>query len=373
MKVLAEGLKVANVLPPMFICVVIGAIWAAYVGMHLLSLLQLGLPLDFRDHQAHARGKQQLVVSQALVTLLLTCYARAFLTSPGTVPDEERWQLGSREAVESPGTRELKLTGKRRYCKWCLHYKPDRCHHCRVCKTCVLRMDHHCPITGNCIGMRNHGHFVLMYVFAILGLTYSVAVCSMAIIWGDFRIRLGTVNELALRKLQEELLSTTRSVGGIIGLAIPVLLQVVRAVGLEIALQMVFTCIAFITVLSCGLPAISMVGSGATMLEIHFPMKEYVQIKPQVYCPLGPGFYARGWRQNFKDLLGARWWLRLLLPTRGGPVDLGPAVAPRPSPAGVAALRQRCVQVEEQGVKHHVSSCKELGFDPGPGATNGAV
>lgn len=34
--------------------------------------------------------------------------------------------------------------GAPRFCNKCGHYKPPRSHHCRVCKRCVLRMDHHC-------------------------------------------------------------------------------------------------------------------------------------------------------------------------------------------------------------------------------------
>jgi palmitoyltransferase ZDHHC2/15/20 len=34
--------------------------------------------------------------------------------------------------------------GNIRYCDKCKCIKPDRAHHCSVCQTCVLRMDHHC-------------------------------------------------------------------------------------------------------------------------------------------------------------------------------------------------------------------------------------
>jgi len=162
-------------------------------------------------------------------------------------------------------------------------------------------------------------------------------------------------------------LHTARFLVGFMGIVVNVIAKVVITTGLEIAAQMVFTAIALIAVLSCGVPALHLVCSGTTLLEVHFPMKEYVQIKPQVYCPLLPGFYSRGWRQNLRDLLGSRWWLRLLLPTRGGPVDLRPAVAPQPSRLGAASLLERVTQVEEQGVTRQVRSCQELGINPGPG------
>jgi palmitoyltransferase len=38
---------------------------------------------------------------------------------------------------EQPNT----ILGEPKWCKVCEIWKPDRAHHCRVCDSCVLRMD----------------------------------------------------------------------------------------------------------------------------------------------------------------------------------------------------------------------------------------
>ena len=38
-----------------------------------------------------------------------------------------------------------------RYCLMCNVFKPLRCHHCSMCKRCILNIDHHCPLINSCI------------------------------------------------------------------------------------------------------------------------------------------------------------------------------------------------------------------------------
>lgn len=50
-------------------------------------------------------------------------------------------------------------------CSYCLHKKPNRTHHCRICKACVLKGDHHCDFLASCIGYGNYKQFILMLFY----------------------------------------------------------------------------------------------------------------------------------------------------------------------------------------------------------------
>ncbi|XP_052374046.1 palmitoyltransferase ZDHHC15B isoform X11 [Oncorhynchus keta] len=71
-------------------------------------------------------------------------------------------------------------SGAIRFCDRCQVLKPDRSHHCSVCETCVLKMDHHCPWVNNCLslspGVNNCVGFS-NYKFFLLFLSYSMVYC----------------------------------------------------------------------------------------------------------------------------------------------------------------------------------------------------
>mmetsp|Transcript_66578 Transcript_66578/g.206249 ORF Transcript_66578/g.206249 Transcript_66578/m.206249 type:complete len:327 (+) Transcript_66578:173-1153(+) len=163
-------------LPVAFVSCTICFLWTVYVYYHCCPMLQLGAwrrpgPVD-RD--ARWRGLVEVVVFHYLTAMLLICYVRSILMHPGDIPENDpQWEYQPQDGRCSPnwvpmGLQEMKRTGLRRHCKWCGKYKPDRCHHCRVCKTCILKMDHHCPWVNNCVGARNQKHFVLFLLYVQL-------------------------------------------------------------------------------------------------------------------------------------------------------------------------------------------------------------
>merc|ERR1719311_1016433 len=127
--------------------------------------------------------------------MFVFCFVRSMLEQPGHVPNEPEWMMGSKGCLnEALTTREMKgSTGDRRFCKWCQRYKPDRCHHCRICRQCVLKMDHHCPWIMNCVGFRNHKYFFLLVVYAVAN-TLFIAVTILE------SVQLATVEETQASK-----------------------------------------------------------------------------------------------------------------------------------------------------------------------------
>ncbi|KAM3141182.1 hypothetical protein pb186bvf_006787 [Paramecium bursaria] len=54
------------------------------------------------------------------------------------------------------------------FCYDCKTVKPERCHHCSICKRCILQMDHHCPWINTCIGFNNRKQFILLVFYATI-------------------------------------------------------------------------------------------------------------------------------------------------------------------------------------------------------------
>lgn len=46
--------------------------------------------------------------------------------------------------------------------------KPERTHHCSVCKRCNLRMDHHCPFMQTCVAAHNHRYFIQVLTYGFI-------------------------------------------------------------------------------------------------------------------------------------------------------------------------------------------------------------
>ncbi|CAN1333140.1 Probable protein S-acyltransferase 14 [Linum perenne] len=96
-----------------------------------------------------------LVSFHALLVMLVWSYFSTIVTEPGGVPQNWRPETDEESGVADPlvGTEHAVVSGqnqdpsKTRFCRKCNQFKPPRCHHCSVCRRCILKMDHHCLYT----------------------------------------------------------------------------------------------------------------------------------------------------------------------------------------------------------------------------------
>ncbi len=58
-------------------------------------------------------------------------------------------------------------------CEKCYVVRTPRVHHCRVCKGCVMKMDHHCPWINNCVGQFNQKFFILCCLYCFIGCIHA--------------------------------------------------------------------------------------------------------------------------------------------------------------------------------------------------------
>jgi len=175
-------------LPVAFLVVTMVALYLIYMAIHIVPMLQLDVPRDFRNEALRRKGVYQMFFFHLVTLLLNICYVNSILQHPGEIPDNDpMWAYtgdGRNDAnqLASINLQEMKKSGDRRHCKWCGKYKPDRCHHCRVCRTCILKMDHHCPWIYNCVGYYNYKFFFLLLLYSVIDLWFIASTMSESVV-----------------------------------------------------------------------------------------------------------------------------------------------------------------------------------------------
>ncbi|KGN47840.1 probable protein S-acyltransferase 15 [Cucumis sativus] len=120
-----------------------------------------------------------------LASLCLFSFAVCVLTDPGSVPSSYLPDF-EESAGSDHDAKNSALQMKQ--CEKCSTYKPPRAHHCRVCRRCVLRMDHHCLWINNCVGYWNYKSFFVLVSYGTLASLYSTFIivsCAIRKNW-DF-------------------------------------------------------------------------------------------------------------------------------------------------------------------------------------------
>lgn len=170
-----------------------------------MEITQTGLTLRFWNAQdkEYIIAFLELIIFNFISLMLVISLLRAMFTQPGSISDDLALELEYREGtrqyvqinenlinrIKSKGYVEKKQSTLPRFCKSCLVLKPDRSHHCKFCKRCVLKMDHHCPYLNNCVGLHNYKFFMNSLIYSVLcGLMVSFTMWKgMIKIWEDGR------------------------------------------------------------------------------------------------------------------------------------------------------------------------------------------
>eukprot|EP00397_Hematodinium_sp_SG-2012_P010596 GEMP01010712.1.p1 GENE.GEMP01010712.1~~GEMP01010712.1.p1 ORF type:complete len:485 (+),score=93.21 GEMP01010712.1:212-1666(+) len=261
---------------------------------------------------------------------------------------------------------ELDMYYTPRWCTSCECWKPPRTHHCGICDRCTLRMDHHCPFMGNCLGLHNVGHFLLMYVYALIGLAVIVGLCAAAMIpyvitWVfDMYALFWTLEWLQVLSPARLALLWWRDIqGGFI-------YTVLGAHGAPMGVLAALSVIAIFSVAGLSAPYFVLVALNATVLENQLKNRsEYIVLMPDVVVPIGMSFYRQNVWNNIKEVFGKQWRIRVFLPL---PLKVDPRVGTHPKASAEACqlLFQRLETVKTEGCKEVVKSLEDLGIISGP-------
>ncbi|XP_023019839.1 palmitoyltransferase Hip14 isoform X1 [Leptinotarsa decemlineata] len=108
--------------------------------------------------------------------LLWYCFLKSWLGDAGIVSTSQQLQFRTIIELAEKGPAGFESSS---FCSACLVRRPLRSKHCAVCNRCIARFDHHCPWVANCIGAKNHMHFI--------GFLASLVLMCTQLLYGSFK------------------------------------------------------------------------------------------------------------------------------------------------------------------------------------------
>jgi len=165
------------------------------------------------------------------------------------------------------------------YCAVCEAVSPPRAWHCAVCGVCILKREHHCMFAGYCVGHFNHRYFLLFLAWMWLGVIYCTYFNSLYV-WSE----LEQVSATALLKFVFPLLILMS------GMDISWTQVAIFFWSVHMAALLLTTVLLIYHV--------RLVHKGTTTFESNRKISAY----------------NLGWRQNWVEVLGRRWYLALVWP-----------------------------------------------------------
>ena len=171
------------------------------------------------------------------------------------------------------------------YCPFCQLNSPPRAHHCHVCNECVLKREHHCIFAGKCVGYSNYRYYWFLALYLWVGTLYANAFHYEYVKAEIGGFGLGTWFTMFTPAIMW-LLGYTTFYG----------FFVTFITGLSIFALILFSGQLFF---QCRI-----ISRGQTSYERKKKKREY----------------DMGWRGNFREVLGERWYLAWIWPTVNSPL-----------------------------------------------------
>lgn len=181
------------------------------------------------------------------------------------------------------------------FCELCQKRRPPRCWHCQHCNKCILKRDHHCMFMASCIGYYNFRFFVAYLGYLSFALIYSLY-------YNYYYFKL---DHLSSSEFMFLFVSINPLIGFIVNFA-DMGVDFTNGFSIEmVAVYMLF--IHFILILWVS----SMFGYHLWNVFKGWTVKEHRK---------GVIRYNLGWKYNFVDVFGVKWYLAIICPFVSSPL-----------------------------------------------------
>lgn len=173
-----------------------------------------------------------------------------------------------------------------KYCHFCQRNSPPRSYHCPICDICILKRDQHCMFAGCCVGFYNHRYYLMAVLYIMIGSLYA-----SVLQWPHIIETIGGFHWIPLMCM--------------IAPHIAVLGGFLSIYGFICAVSQIVLVSVFVLTSSLLCVQIKCIVNGQT---IHEKKAEIT-------------LYDLGWKKNFIQILGKKWYLAILSPIASSPVD----------------------------------------------------
>ncbi|KAI3896731.1 hypothetical protein MKW98_009584 [Papaver atlanticum] len=159
-------------------------IFAVFLAMGFIYYTTVFIFIEDSMSLNSSNGLLNALIFSFLALMSFISFITCIVMEPGHVPANFVLEIENGGEVLDQGSN--KNGGNPRFCDKCATHKPPRTHHCRVCRRCVLKMDHHCVWINNCVGFVNYKPFFILILYATTASLYSTVMLILDIFQKDW-------------------------------------------------------------------------------------------------------------------------------------------------------------------------------------------